>query len=259
MGQASSERNNEFQTLMGLYLLACGTPRRQFDVLAHAGLTVSYSTALTHLKQLSEEGMKQVVSIVHAEACAIVWDNLNIAFCFGQQQLNARDSFQNGTAATLIPLYGIAWGSLPLSLLPPRQNRRLLLDIKPHLTLPTPIEITQLRQNLLWHIRSTLLDHSPTLKAKFATALGPPPTVHKIELHTTRQYPLRAMHIDESSLDGTLGVIDNTIRVQLHMSSQNLEEHGIVFAHGDNLTISLIDMAQLSPTPISKSLRWVVG
>ncbi|KIO18601.1 hypothetical protein M407DRAFT_31739 [Tulasnella calospora MUT 4182] len=77
MGQASSERNNEFQTLMGLYLLACGTPRRQFDVLAHAGLTVSYSTALTHLKQLSEEGMKQAVSIMHTEACAIVWDNLN--------------------------------------------------------------------------------------------------------------------------------------------------------------------------------------
>ncbi|KIO18611.1 hypothetical protein M407DRAFT_40834, partial [Tulasnella calospora MUT 4182] len=89
-----------------------------------------------------------------------------------------------------------------------------------------------------------------------------PPTVHKIDLHTTQQYPLRAMPIDESSLDGTLGVIDNIIRSQLHMSSKDLEEHGIVFTHGDNLTISLIDMAQSArrdDTDTSESLKWMVG
>lgn len=262
MGQASSECNNEFYTLMGLYLLACGTPRRQFDVLAHAGLTVSYSTALTHLKQLSEEGIKQAVSIMHTKACAIVWDNLNIAFRVGQQRLNSRDSFENGTTATLIPLYGVAQGDLPLSLLPSRQNRRFVLDIKPHLTLPTPIEITQLCQNLLWYIRNTLLEHSPALKARFSTSLGLPPAVHKIPLHTTHQYPLKAMHIDKSSLDGTLGVIDNIIRVQLQMTSEDLECHGVVFAHGNNLTIALIDMAQSArrgDMDISESLKWAVG
>lgn len=199
---------------------------------------------------------------MHTEACAIVWDNLNIAFRVGQQRLNSRDSFQNGTTATLIPLYGVARGDLPLSLLPTRQNRRFLLDIKPHLTLPAPAEITQLRQNLLWRIRFTLLEYSPPLKAKFAARLGPPPMVHKIELHTTRQYPLKAMHIDDSSLDGTLEVLNNIIQRQLKMSSQDLTDHGIVFTHGDNLTISLLDMAQSArrdDTDVAESLKWVVG
>lgn len=120
LGQSYSERNNQFQTLMGLYLLACGTPRRQFNVLAHAGLTVSYPTALEHLKQLSKEGLAEARQVMHKEACAIVWDNLNIAFRVGQQRLSSTDSFQNGTTATLLPLFGIKHGELPISLLPER-------------------------------------------------------------------------------------------------------------------------------------------
>lgn len=241
LGQSYSERTNEFQTLMGLYLLACGTPRRQFDVLAHAGLTVSYVTALEHLKALSKEAVSEARSVMHKMICAIVWDNLNIAFRVGQQRINSKDSFQNGTTATLIPLFGVAPNSLPLDLLPRRRNRRYLLDIKPELTLPTVQEIQELRLNFLWRIKTTLLDYSEPLKRKYGKVLGPPPSVLQIPLHQTKQYPLPAMHIDESSLDGTLEVIETIICKHLGMTNDDLKKHGIVFGHGDNLTIELVD------------------
>lgn len=230
---------------MGLYLLACGTPRRQFDVLAHAGLTVSYVTALEHLKTLSKEAVEEARSIMHKMICAIVWDNLNIAFRVGQQRINSKDSFQNGTTATLIPLFGVSPGSLPLHLLPRRQNRRYILDIKPELTLPKVNEIQELRRNLLWRIKHTLLNYSERLDRKYRKELGPPPSVLQIPVHQTKQYPLPAMHIDESSLDGTLEVIETIISKHLGMSNEDLVKHGIVFGHGDNLTIELIDKVRV--------------
>ncbi|KAJ7450876.1 hypothetical protein FB451DRAFT_1146240 [Mycena latifolia] len=105
LAQAQNERANEFQEIMGTYFLACSTPRRQFDVLAHAGLTVSYSKAIADLKGLSAEGLARLRRMVQEKACMIVWDNLNIAFKVSEQRHNSKDSFENGTTGTLIPLY----------------------------------------------------------------------------------------------------------------------------------------------------------
>jgi hypothetical protein len=35
----------------------------------------------------------------------VIWDNLNIAFRVGEQRKASKDHFDNGTTATLIPLY----------------------------------------------------------------------------------------------------------------------------------------------------------
>jgi len=41
----------------------------------------------------------------------------------------------------------------------------------------------------------------------------PAPMVLQMPVHKPEQYPLPAMHIDESSLEGTLGVLDKIICV----------------------------------------------
>ena len=56
----------------------------------------------------------------------IIWDNLNIAFRVGEQRKGSKDHFDNGTTATLIPLYEFG---LPLDLKPPRDNRRPVIGI----------------------------------------------------------------------------------------------------------------------------------
>jgi hypothetical protein len=49
------------------------------------------------------------------------------------------------------------------------------------------------------------------------------------------------MHIDESSLEGTLEVLNAIICDALKLSADGLEMHGIVLCAGDQLSISLLD------------------
>ncbi|KAJ7758073.1 hypothetical protein B0H14DRAFT_2404501 [Mycena olivaceomarginata] len=243
LAQSQNERANEFQEIMGIYFLACNTPRRQFDVLAHAGLTVSYGKALTDLKGLSAEGLARLRRMVQEKACMIVWDNLNIAFKVGEQRHNSKDTFENGTTVTLIVLYGVLRGELELEILEPRTNRRPVIDFEPMDTLPTAEHILQTRQSALWHVRHTLLTRFPALAAKFEEDLGEVPVVRAIPLHQTVHLPAPAMKIDESSLDGTIEVIDTIVTRTLQFTAAGMRAHGVMFAGGDLLSLNLTDKA----------------
>ncbi|KAJ7800419.1 hypothetical protein B0H14DRAFT_3785655 [Mycena olivaceomarginata] len=243
LAQSQNERANEFQEIMGTYFLACSTPRRQFDVLAHAGLTVSYSKAINDLKGLSAEGLARLRRMVQEKACMIVWDNLNIAFKVSEQRHNSKDSFENGTTGTLIPLYGVLRGELELELLEPRVTRKPVIDFEPMDTLPSAEQILQARNSALWHIRRILLEWFPNLGVKFKKEHGDVPVVKAIPLHQTVQLPTPAMKIDESSLDGTIEVIDTMVIRTLQLNNTGLREHGVMFAGGDLLSLSLTDKA----------------
>ncbi|KIM89792.1 hypothetical protein PILCRDRAFT_2083 [Piloderma croceum F 1598] len=54
------------------------------------------------------------------------------------------------------------------------------------------------------------------------------------------------MHVDESSLEGTLKVLNTIFCDTLKMSAEDLQKHGLVFCTGDQLTISLLDKASAS-------------
>ncbi|KAJ7893681.1 hypothetical protein B0H14DRAFT_2559666 [Mycena olivaceomarginata] len=202
---AQNERANQFQEIMGTYFLACNTPRRQFDVLAHAGLTVSYTKAINDLKGLSAEGLARLRRMIQEKTCMIVWD---IAFKVTEQRHNSKDTFENGTTATLIVLYGVLRGELELEILEPRTTRKPVIDFEPLDTLPTAEQIVQTQRSALWHVRRIFLEWFPNLAAKFKDNLGDVPVIRAIPLHKSEHLPTPAMKIDESSLDGTIDVID---------------------------------------------------
>lgn len=105
---------------MCMYFLACGTSRSVFDVLNHAGVTLSYTQAVAKIKQLGRERLTMMREIARSRAFMVIWDNLNIAFRVSEQRHNPKDHFDNGTTATLLPLYDVEYGGLPLELLPSR-------------------------------------------------------------------------------------------------------------------------------------------
>ncbi|KAJ7670473.1 hypothetical protein B0H17DRAFT_1162154 [Mycena rosella] len=241
LAQAQNERANEFQEIMGTYFLACSTPRRQFDVLAHAGLTVSYTKAINDLKGLSAEGLARLRRMVQEKACMIVWDNLNIAFKVSEQRHDSKDSFENGTTGTLIALYGVLRGELELELLEPRTTRKPVIDFEPMDTLPSVEHIIQARKSALWHIQRIFLEWFPKLGAKFAENHGEVPIARAIPLHQTEQMPTPAMKIDESNLDGTIEVIDTIVIRTLQLNNAGMRAHGVMFNGGDLLSLSLTD------------------
>ena len=101
----------------------------QFDVLNHAGFTLSYTAAIRKIKELSQERLLEIVGLVGCWAFMIIWDNLNIAFWVGKQCKASKDYFDNGTTTTLIPLYDIKFSSLPLNLKPPCDNQQPVVDL----------------------------------------------------------------------------------------------------------------------------------
>ena len=231
---------------MCLYLLACGTSRSLFDVLNHAGITLSYTQAVTKLKKLREERLALTQKIARTRAFMIIWDNLNIAFRVSEQRHDSKDHFDNGTTATLVPLHGVDYRGLPLSLKPKRTNRVPVLEFSAVDLFLTREEAARVQAGQLWHIQDVLYNAHSDLRKRLCANILPCPTVEQILVHMTEQYPLPAMHIDESSLEGTLNVLSTIFRTSLNLTEEDVKNHGLIICAGDLLSLSLLDKVCLS-------------
>ncbi|KAJ7808983.1 hypothetical protein B0H14DRAFT_3760274 [Mycena olivaceomarginata] len=231
LAQTTNEKASEYQTTMGIYLLACGASRSQFDVLNHAGICLSYRSVLRKIKALGEERLEEMRHIVKCHMFMIIWDNLNFAFRVGQQRLGSNDHFDNGTTATVVVLWGFSPGDLPLDVLPPRRSRLPVLEFSSQIDLlPTLEDVQNLEALQRYHIKEILLDAYPVLRTRFRDSISGPPSILSIPVHTTSPYPAPAMPIDESSLDGTIDVFSTIFRNTLKLTGQDIERHGVVAA-----------------------------
>jgi hypothetical protein len=242
LAQTHNQLSSEFQINTCIWLLACGTSRAQWEVWNHSGFTLSYRSAVRKIKELGQEQLTKILGIARTKAFMIIWDNLNIAFRVGEQRKGSTDHFDNGTTATLIPLFGINYGGLPLSVLPPRKTRLPVVKFKRESDLlPTLQQVLDIEAAQRWHIEDILFDAFPALRKRFESSILPPPCVRDIPVHKTEQYPLPTMHIDKSSLDGTIGVFGSIFGSTLKFTGAELENIGVVLCAGDQLSCSLLD------------------
>ncbi|KAJ7762285.1 hypothetical protein DFH07DRAFT_739385 [Mycena maculata] len=241
-----SQLANNYQVVIGLFLLGSGASKREMEVLAHAGLSTSYSTIREHIHLLSKEAVAKFQRLITEQMFFIVWDNLNIAFRVESQRLNKGNHFDNGTTATGIPLYNPFTGStttphgtLPLPMKPPRTTTFPVLDWDISDVLPSALSVEQLGPCLLWQITRLAFENIKNLE-HLRTAFKECPEVDPIAVHKTDQYPLPAMHEDESSIEGTIRIYAQILR-NLGLTDDNLRAHGLMFNDGDLLTDSLVD------------------
>ncbi|EIM79072.1 uncharacterized protein STEHIDRAFT_164029 [Stereum hirsutum FP-91666 SS1] len=261
-----NECANDFQAVMGLFLLASGTSKRELEVLAHAGICISYSSVLRHVKKLSEEGTKYYIKVMENGMCMLVWDNINIAVRVGEQRIHSVNHFDNGTTATLIILYGpgfypsrVPHGTLPIETKPACTSRQPKIDFTPDLILPSAKHAQQLTESCLWELKQLAMESIPELR-RFQDQLGSAPSILQIPVHKTEQFPLPAMKIDELSLDGTFEVI-SAVKENLKISKGFMAKHGLLFTDGDLLTYLLIDKAESArrnSTDVDETLRYLV-
>ncbi|KAJ7022998.1 hypothetical protein C8F04DRAFT_1213416 [Mycena alexandri] len=239
-----SQKANNFQLVIGLFLLGSGASKREMEVLAHAGLSVSYTTIINHVKDLSKEGLQKIREVCQTWMVQIVWDNLNIAFKVAAQRLEAKSHFDNGTTSTAILVFDPSTGTLarqgtlPLHVKPPRERTLPVLDWSPEDVLPSPESAAQLSTSCFWQFKRMALEHVPGVSEELKKSLGECPEVNQIPLHQTIQYPLPALKEDESTLEGTFTVYTKNLQT-MGMGDTELEKHGLMFDDGDLLTDSL--------------------
>ncbi|KAJ7506277.1 hypothetical protein B0H11DRAFT_1904160 [Mycena galericulata] len=99
--------------------------------------------------------------------------------------------------------------------------------------------IEQLGQCLLWQIKRLAFENIKNLE-HLRQAFKECPEIDPIAVHKTDQYPLPAMHEDESSIEGTIRVYVQILR-NLGLTDDDLKAHGLMFDDGDLLTDSLVD------------------
>ncbi|KAJ7127537.1 hypothetical protein C8R43DRAFT_897281 [Mycena crocata] len=240
-----SQKANNYQVVIGLFLLASGASKREMEVLAHAGLSTSYSTIREHIKTLSLEANMRFRKLIKEQMCFIVWDNLNIAFRVESQRLGSGNHFDNGTTGTVIPVYNPYTGghtplnTLPLHMKPPRETTAAVIDWAVEDVLPSPLSTEQLGECCLWQLKRIAFDNIKNLE-HLRKAFKDCPEVDQITVHLTPQHPVPAMHEDESSIEGTIRVYVQILR-NLGVTDADLEAHGLLFTDGDLLTDSLVD------------------
>ncbi|KAI0651871.1 hypothetical protein C8Q79DRAFT_897275 [Trametes meyenii] len=171
--------------------------------------------------------------------CGNVYDNINMMFKIAEQILGRKDSQENGTCATIFPLFEAREEDM--------QTTDLLasFDAAPPLTSKdirhTPVEAALFQQSLEHTVLRDLVSRSD-LFARFRPDVAAclPGADDQILLHKTEVYPLPAMNIDESSITGNAEVID-TIFQELGFDIGTTKFSGI--AHpifGDQLSIARI-------------------
>lgn len=241
-----SQKANNFQAVISMFLIGSGSAKREMEVLAHAGLCLSYTAAMKHLRALSGEATAKYHSVIKSCMCSIVWDNLNIAFRIAEQRLGSGNHFDNGTTSTLLKLWNpylrtitTAHGTLPLSMKPPRTSANPRIEWTDDQVLPSPQSVQELTGCCLWQLKRFALEHIAGLghlKKVFESC----PEVDPIEPHITEQFPLPAMHEEESSIEGTIRIYELILR-HLKLTNTDLEKHGLLFNDGDLLTDNLVD------------------
>ncbi|KAJ6484129.1 hypothetical protein C8R45DRAFT_1099276 [Mycena sanguinolenta] len=220
-----SQKANNFQAVIDLFLFGFGASKREIEVFAHVGISLSYKSVMNYLDTLSQEGVLQFRAVWRECMCSLVWDNLNIAFRVESQRLDNKNHFNNGTTATLIPIYNpftneprTVRGTLPLSMKPMHTSTMPIYAWTAADTLPSPADAEKTEECLIWQLKSIALKGAPT-------------------------FPLPAMYEDESSLDRTITVI-NKLFADLQTLSEDLKNHGLVFANGDLLTDNLVNTVE---------------
>lgn len=164
----------------------------------------------------------------------VVYDNINFGFHVAEQVLGHTSTFENGTCATVIPLFDANFDEMKTF------DYLESYDRAPPLALDDILLSEDENLQYRFHLRGTILrilvNQASDMFGKFKGDVEKlhPPTPQAIKVHKTDVYPLPAMNIDESSTTGNADVMEEIMKeVKYDQSAKYIQ---VVF--GDQLSIA---------------------
>ncbi|KAG0352647.1 hypothetical protein BGZ54_002649 [Gamsiella multidivaricata] len=252
----SSQKVNAFQTIMGLFLHCTGCPKRVLEVLSGLGLSISYSQVQNGLRSLTKDAREQVKEAVEKFDWYIVYDNLNIANKHHNQRFDKRDTFDNGTAATVIlfPSDKDQPSTAPPALFRPEDERPNPVAA---LFLPNEFDSEVFRQVSRSHVSNAIVRSSPEGSTAVAIPVMP---IKKLNVNKTALFPLQTMRLDESTIAGNLAVLERITQVGLQLPKSWFAHPKNTIVAGDQMTVSrllTLKIHRIVDTDPYHSLAWV--
>ncbi|EIW73975.1 hypothetical protein CONPUDRAFT_68089 [Coniophora puteana RWD-64-598 SS2] len=272
-----SIRNSLSRHVLGLYMYAGGASRQLITIFNRLGSSVSYVTLagrghkgltedtwprqLGTLEVLSQSVRAATRKIAKTSPFLVVYDNINMMWRVAEQVMGRKDTQENGTCATLIPLWNTSWDDLQTADLVENADKAHNLKLK-------DLRLTRGEDNALYEslvhcvMRIVVRYGGPQLAHLTPEVLQcMPASEHRIEVHKTDIYPLPAMDIDESSTLGNLNVLKTVFR-ELHLDDSSTDfAQTVKFIAGDQSTIArdrVIEATRAGNEGGAGALRWAV-
>ncbi|KAK3817844.1 MAG: hypothetical protein J3R72DRAFT_43438 [Linnemannia gamsii] len=252
----SSQKVNAFQTIMGIFLHCTGCPKRVLEVLSGLGLSVSYSQVQKGLRSLTKDAQEQIKEAVTKHDWYIVYDNINIANKHHHQRADKRDTFDNGTAATLI-LFPSDKDQSPAAspaLFRPENER---LEPTAELFFPKFIDMEVFQHVSRSHVSAAIVR---SLSKGSTTTAIPIVPIEKLDIGKTALFPLQTMKLDESTIAGNLAVLERITQTGLQLPKKWFSDPKNTIFAGDQMTVSrllTLKIHRIVDTDPYHSLAWV--
>ncbi|KAG0013267.1 hypothetical protein BGZ82_002236, partial [Podila clonocystis] len=252
----SSRKVNAFQTIMGLFLHCTGCPKRVLEVLSGLGLSISYSSVQNGLKSLTNDAKERIKEAVTNYDWYIVYDNINIANKHQHQRADKHDTFDNGTAATVILFPSDKDQPVTASpaLFRPENTRP---EPNADLFFPNNLDNKVFQQVSMSHISNTIVRSLMEESTALAIPIVP---IEQLAVKKTALFPLQTMKLDESTIAGNLAVLERITKVGLQLPKSWFDAPKNTIVAGDQMTVSRLLTLKIhrifDPDPFH-SLGWV--
>jgi hypothetical protein len=246
-----SHHRSKILKLLTIYFKSCGLATKAFDTIHALGIGMSQKWAYKGLESLSNNMHEAMQRDIEKYLWFSTHDNLNIAFQVGKQRLGNQSHFDSGTAATIVIIKD------PLAI---QQNNR---DLQRQMAIGSQSPITYsfvlkleaeaaqcINKSAVHHVLSILTStpafNFDTYNHKDHPIFKPLASVHELPIgpeHTTCQYMLDTVHMEEVSYEGNDCVLHEWWR-QLGLDSPEKQKHmgedAVLVWPCDQLTVSRI-------------------
>ena len=241
-----SQNSQRFQVPFGLSLLAHDTPRAVIDMLNKLHLCPCFDTISSTAVTLADGCIAEAIVVVRGPHI-LAYDNLQVSTSpLIEQREGAPAKVQSGTVSAIYPALNADPNDMSLS-----QIRQNWCETK---GLSYAQDIRQTREQLESYFEQLIVHTIHVLRH----VKGSEDIVHQQDFrhverrklpigHATKQYPLRASHIEEASVQGNIAVVENIYISQLKMSETDFDDRAIPSIN-DQLTNARLRTAQLSRT-----------
>ncbi|KAG0300064.1 hypothetical protein BGZ98_009516, partial [Dissophora globulifera] len=207
-------------------------------------------TICNALRALTKTALEKVRSVVLDRPWLLVYDNINISNREYDQRGNNRDTFENGTTATIV---------IGEDLGPPRPPTHAprapvtLMDL-----LPNAGGRAHFRAVTQYTLVDVLQRHFDVYHRGCSIRI---PALSPLPVRRTETFPLPSMKIDQSTVEGNLEIIEKVTQNVLKLPDEWFDGDKRVIVAGDQLTVCRVSsLKSLRGTDVTRFTRmtWAV-